>query len=392
MKVCSHCFAQNEDSVRFCPECGKALAYDCPDHHLRPGTVLKGQYQLGAAIGEGGFGITYIARDLQLNLTVAIKEFYPHDFVTRGSHTKNITVLTRGHEIFRLGKKKFLEEAQILASLDEVSGIVDVIGFFEENNTAYIVMKYLRGETLKQYLKRVGKISFLDAYRLLRPVMESLSKVHEMGMIHRDIAPDNIMLTKGGAKLLDFGAAHDVFSEDERSLSVMIKRGYSPFEQYARASQSNQGPWTDVYALCATLFHCIVGRAPEEALIRLQAPDAPLSFDGVAVDPQIRAVLTKGLSVRPEQRFQSMRELIAALDGVVSTMIHPIPPAPAPPVGKAKSARILRTVGIVLLVLAAILLGVLIYLQNTAPQETAAVLPALAQQAAAGTGAPGMGA
>ena len=117
-----------------------------------------------------------------------------------------------------------------------------------------------------------------------------------------------------------------------------------------------------------------------------------MSFDGVAVDPQIRAVLTKGLSVRPEQRFQSMRELIAALDGVVSTMIHPIPPAPAPPVGKAKSARILRTVGIVLLVLAAILLGVLIYLQNTAPQETAAVLPALAQQAAAGTGAPGMGA
>ena len=174
MEYCIHCMAPLEGDGRFCPECGAPQAYHCPEHHLRPGTMLNGgRIMLGAAIGSGGFGITYIARDMRLEMPVAIKEFYPVGYVARsGTTSATVTSATTGNDFFERGKSKFLAEAKILATLNDEAGIVDVRDFFEENNTAYIVMEYLRGETLKSYLSHEGKLSFHDAYQMLRPVME----------------------------------------------------------------------------------------------------------------------------------------------------------------------------------------------------------------------------
>ncbi|MBQ5969745.1 MAG: protein kinase [Clostridia bacterium] len=317
MEFCMHCMVPLAEEARFCPACGKAQSYDCPPHHLQPGTLLSGRYLLGVALGEGGFGITYIARDIRLGMTVAVKEFYPTGYVSRNAvHSQTVTAVTRGREFFEKGKRKFLDEAHLLAELHEEPGIVDVRDFFEENNTAYIVMEYLKGETLRTRLKRVGRLPFPLAYSMLRPVMESLMAAHKKNVVHRDIAPDNIMLTRRGAKLLDFGAAREVFSADEHSLSIMVKRGYSPLEQYTK---KNQGPWTDVYALCATLYRCVTGTAPGDPLLRSQQPLRPLASFGVNVPPGVEAALAKGLEPYPDRRYQSVQELLTALNKALRT-------------------------------------------------------------------------
>ena len=327
MEYCIHCMEPLQPGKTTCPACGKAQSYDCPENHLQPGTVLCGHFLLGAALGAGGFGITYIARDTQLNKVVAVKEFYPHDFVTRNSvYTRNVTATTRGRDFFERSKIKFLEEAQILASLDDQPGIVDVLAYFEENHTAYIVMKFLRGETLKARIRHGGPLPFDKAFALLRPVMRSLMALHQKNIIHRDIAPDNIMLTGGGATLFDFGAAREVASEGQ-SLTIILKPGYAPYEQYTK---TNQGPWTDVHALCATLYFCVAGRPPMEALKRIEPGSPPLSFDGLGLSAPVQAALTKGLAVFPSQRYQSVDDLMRALDDAERTP-QPVPPKPTPP-------------------------------------------------------------
>ncbi|MBQ5969750.1 MAG: protein kinase [Clostridia bacterium] len=321
MNFCMYCMEPLEAGAAFCPKCGKAQSDDCPPHHLQPGTLLSGRYLLGTALGSGGFGITYIAHDTRLEMTVAVKEFYPVGYVTRNGVTSvGITATTQGSDFFERGRAKFLAEAKILASLHDEPGIVDVRDFFEENNTTYIVMEYLRGETLKAYLNRTGALPLRQAYTLLRPVLDSLSAAHAKNVVHRDIAPDNIMLTRRGAKLLDFGSAREVFSEDERSLSILVKRGYSPYEQYTK---KNQGPWTDVYSMCAVFYRVVTGHPPEDALERMRAPDAPLNFDGAALRPQMQAVLTRGLAVFPEQRYRSIGELLRALDDAAAVPDRP---------------------------------------------------------------------
>ena len=316
MSYCMYCMEPMQSGVLYCPTCGKQQAYDCPENFLRPGTLLNGgRYLIGAAIGEGGFGITYMARDLRLDMTVAVKEFYPDGYVNRdNAATCNITATVRNREFFEKGKAKFLDEARILASLHDAVGIVDVRDFFEENNTTYIVMEFLNGETLKERLKKVGRLPYEEVYQLLLPVMHSLIIVHDKGVIHRDISPDNIMLAKNGVKLLDFGAAREAFSDDERSYSVLLKRGYSPVEQYTK---KNQGPWTDVYALCATMYRCITGVVPTEPFLRETEPLRAPSALGVPISPQFEQALMTGLAMFPEQRYQNMGALIAAFDAAL---------------------------------------------------------------------------
>ncbi|MBQ5969743.1 MAG: BMP family ABC transporter substrate-binding protein [Clostridia bacterium] len=311
MEYCIHCMAPLNGSAKFCPACGKPQAYECPENHLRPGTLLGGRYLVGAAIGAGGFGITYIARDTRLGNVVAVKEYYPNGLVNRSTTlTTNVSVGSQQRGTFEKGKQKFLAEAQLLATLNDEPGVVDVRDFFEENNTAYIVMEYLRGETLKDHLKTVQRIEYSEAFRLLLPVMRSLRAVHAMGLIHRDISPDNIMLAQNGVKLLDFGAAREVIDED-KSLSIILKRGFAPVEQYTKR---NQGPWTDVYALCATMYKCITGAVPTDALLRREEPlKAPSSF-GVPMTPAFESVLLRGLAVDAKDRYQSMDTLIGAFE------------------------------------------------------------------------------
>ena len=316
--LCPHCMREIQKNGKgTCPYCGFDDTY-APEltHQLRPFTVLNGKYLVGSVLGEGGFGITYIGYDLNLELRIAIKEFYPNGFCRRESSVTNTLSSYGGSqgESFEKWRSRFVKEAKSLAKCTNLSGIVGVKDFFEENNTAYIVMEYLEGQTLKEYLNRQGgKLPVGQALQALEPVMVSMSQVHRAGIIHRDISPDNIMITTDGMmKLLDFGAAVDLMKEEERSLSIMLKPGYAPEEQYR--TKGKLGPWSDVYALAATIYKCITGITPPEAMERMREDHlaAPGSL-GINMPPSVEAALLKGMSVYADNRYQTMDEFHHAL-------------------------------------------------------------------------------
>lgn len=317
---CNYCMSPITDPTQPCPVCGKTDSGEIPAHHLIPGTILNGKFLVGRSLGEGGFGITYIGRDTNLDIRVAIKEFYPNGFVSRNNTSSQYVTNSNTAErkvFFEKGKTRFLEEARVLAKFSGEPGVVDVRDFFEENNTAYIVMEYLDGITLKTHLKNNGTMAPEATVNLLMPIMNSLKKIHAQGLIHRDISPDNIMLVDGGIKLLDFGAARNVTAEGNKSLSVMLKPGYAPEEQYR--SKGVQGPWTDIYALCVTMYKCITGITPDDATQRVFNDDlkAPSAL-GIAISPVIENALMRGMNVLQKDRWQSIDELLLAFQGVNS--------------------------------------------------------------------------
>ena len=311
-----------KDNAGPCPRCGFDEQNYVPAlHHLPPGTILAGKYLIGKALGEGGFGITYIGWDLNLEMKVAIKEYYPNGFVTRNcTYDKTVTLLTgQKGEFFRKGLDRFVDEARRLGKFWGLPGIVSVKDYFQENKTGYIVMEFAEGQTLKALLKSApdSRLPVKQVLEMMRPVMKSLEKVHKAGLIHRDISPDNLMVNPSEdgeltVKLIDFGAARDYMAEGERSLSVMLKPGYAPEEQYR--SRGNQGPWTDVYGLCATMYRAITGQVPEESLDRLEEDrlQRPSEF-GVDITVSQEAALLKGLSIWKKDRFASMEALEEAL-------------------------------------------------------------------------------
>lgn len=315
-KFCIHCMNPIEDTDKICPSCMKGQEIDTPGHHLLPGTVLNGKYLVGSSIGEGGFGITYIGRDIKLDIKVAVKEYFPSGYVNRSisvSPVVNRSLYGERKDFFDKGCERFLKEAQILAKFSGERGIVFVRDFFEENNTAYIVMEFLDGENLKEFLERNGRLLPEQTVQLLMPVMQSLSKVHKQGLIHRDISPDNIMLIGDQVKLLDFGAARDVSNLD-KSLSVLLKPGYAPEEQYR--SKGIQGPWTDIYALCATMYKCITGITPDDSAQRVFNDELKRPSElGINISPALEAAIMKGLSIHREERYQTIDEFINGLNG-----------------------------------------------------------------------------
>ena len=269
VRRCLGCMAEYESEYGICPYCGYEPGTSAESPlHMEPGTRLKDRYLVGKVLGYGGFGITYIAFDTLLNQRVAIKEYLPSEFATRMAGENRVSVFTgKKEEQFADGLIKFVDEARRLAKFQSEDGIVRVLDSFESNNTAYIVMEYLEGETLTAYLAREGIISPKYAVNLLRPVIQSLEIIHRAGIIHRDIAPDNIFLTTDGrVKLIDFGAARYATTSHSRSLTIIIKPGYSPEEQYR--SRGEQGPHTDVYALAAVLYRMVTGVTPPDALER----------------------------------------------------------------------------------------------------------------------------
>ncbi|MCD7765198.1 MAG: serine/threonine protein kinase [Lachnospiraceae bacterium] len=319
-QICLSCMREY-DGDGPCPHCGFELAdYKAPAHHLRPGTVLAGKYMVGRAIGAGGFGITYAAWDQNLETKVAVKEFFPDGFVARdGSMTKTVTVLPRREsDFYQKGQERFVDEARRLAKFADLPGIVSVKDYFQENNTAYIVMEYAEGQTLKAVLRQQphGRMDTEIVLAMMEPVMDSLEQVHQAGLIHRDISPDNLMVDdRGRVKLLDFGSARAFVADGQKSLSVMLKPGYTPEEQYR--SRGSQGPWTDVYALCATIYRAITGRMPPESLERRGEGNDNLkrpSKMGVSIRPAQEEALLKGLAVYKEDRIQSIGELRAMLN------------------------------------------------------------------------------
>ena len=284
---------------------------------LRKGTRLIGRYTIEKVLGQGGFGITYLGMDDLHKKKVAIKEFFPQGIVTRNiEYEDTVTVTLVGEkENYDKGKERFLKEAQTMAMFSKDKGIVKALDFFEINNTAYIVMEYLEGVTLKQYLRENERIDAEDLVELLVPLIEALDEIHSQGLIHRDISPDNIMvLPDGRIKLMDFGAARDYTEFGEKSLSIVLKPGYAPPEQYQ--THGVQGPWTDIYALCATMYKCITGENPPDAIDRLVDDHLKkISAFGIPVLPQIEEAIIKGMSVAAKDRYQNVGDFCEDLYG-----------------------------------------------------------------------------
>ena len=308
---CYNCMNKVNDGSAFCNYCGKSTEDKSCAHHLLPGTVLHNQYKVGYSIGEGGFGITYVGLDMSLDMKVAIKEFFPAGYANRNNTVSNKVTLNYKNEgeYFQNGVEHFLREAKSIAKFNDESSIVDVRAFFEENGTAYIIMEYLEGENLSEKLKRDGNYAPNEIFRMFLPMMGTLEKMHRERIIHRDITPDNIFLLPDGTlKLIDFGSARYFEGMDKKTMSVQFKRGYAPFEQYNQ--NGNQGPWTDVYGLCATIYKCITGVTPVDSLERSQKVSLELpSSLGAKISEPLEKVLMYGMAIYPENRCPDMREL-----------------------------------------------------------------------------------
>ena len=375
-----------------CPHCGFSESeYKQNPLCLPLNTILAGKYLVGKVLGEGGFGITYVGYDLNMETRIAIKEYFPVELVSRdttrrtmgeggavsgtsasgGGSDRVISLSGEKSKTYQQGLKKYVDEARNVSRFSGIPGIVSVKDFFYENDTAYIVMEYIEGVSLKEYLKQKGgKVSEEEALAVMRPVLEALEKVHAAGIVHRDISPDNIMLTfteeakaedagvgagPAGAngpvsgwnagqsgqagrnaqtasrshsspvsmapplygniaavRLIDFGAARMTTKNDQKSLTIILKHGYAPEEQYR--SHGEQGPWTDVYALCAVFYRMITGKVPEPAMDRIfsDALKRPEEL-GTKVSPTVSEAIMQGLAVKKEDRIQSVRELMDAM-------------------------------------------------------------------------------
>ena len=279
-------------------------------YSLQRNTGLIGRYVIQEVLGQGGFGITYLGIDKLYGNKVAIKEYYPQKIAMRKAQYEDVVTVTSIEEKnnYDKGKKRFLDEAQVMARFNKNEGIVKILDFFEANNTAYIVMEYLEGITLKQYLGKYGVLQFRNLIEMMLPLLEALIEIHSQGLIHRDISPDNIMVQHNSKlKLMDFGAARDYTESGNKSLTVILKPGYAPPEQYQ--THGVQGPWTDIYALCATIYKCLTGITPPDAIARVMDDKfkEPDQLDG-KLSPDIKKILWKGMNIFPEERYQDIVE------------------------------------------------------------------------------------
>ena len=308
---CYECMNEIMDGSRHCSFCGKSTESHVHPHHLKPGTILHNQYLVGNSIGEGGFGITYVGKDLSLDMKIAIKEYYPSGYANRNNTVSNKVTLNYQNEgeYFQSGVEHFLREAKSIAKFHNEIGIVDVRAFFEENDTAYIIMEYLEGENLSDKIRSGEKFEASEIFKLFLPMMNTLDKMHRENIIHRDITPENVrILPDGKLILMDFGSARYYSGMEKKTMSVQFKPGYAPFEQYNK--NGNQGPWTDVYGLCATIYKCITGVTPVDSLERSQNDSLELpSKLGAKISEPLEKVLMYGMAIYPENRCPSMREL-----------------------------------------------------------------------------------
>lgn len=292
--------------------------------NLEIGMYLKKRYCVLKVLGIGGFGITYLAEDTDLQQNVVIKEYYPREIAGRiYDKDGNMNVVPREKDSrrrFLKGKKDFLKEARRMSKLFDIPEVVKVLDWFEENGTAYLAMEYIRGISLDNYLQNQDvPFSFQQAWKMLEPVAEALEKIHKTGIIHRDLNPGNLMMEENGTiKIIDFGSARP-YLETEKTMTILIKKGYAPPEQYIK--KGKQGPWTDVYALCATIYEMVTGVRPEPSIQRIEKDELyPPSAYGAEILPEEEELLFRGLEVNPKQRFRNMNEVCCALNNVQNSV------------------------------------------------------------------------
>ena len=313
---CPSCFASAWDQF-FCSSCGYQPVERRDGIYLPIGSELhNGEYSIGKVLGRpGGFGITYLAWDTRLDLKVAIKEYLPLHVAARAGDGKTVTIHTVEYaEGFNFGLEKFLDEAKVLAHFRHPN-IVRVMNFFRENGTAYMVMDYLEGESLAEYLMKVGRITGPDAAALFAPVLDGVAHIHARDFIHRDIKPSNIYLThEGQLILLDFGSARQALREKSQSMTTILSPGFAPWEQYHR--KGKQGPWTDVYACAATLYAMVTGQAPSDGAERAIDDDMePVENVVPGIDQSLATAINQGLAINPELRPQTAGAFQAILLG-----------------------------------------------------------------------------
>ena len=316
LRRCYSCLADMSGGAT-CPTCGWQSGQE-PDNnlYLPQGYVLNHRYLIGKVIGSGGFGVVYIAWDNNLDIRVAVKEFLPKELAARSHDHVSLTPYTgNSRDDYSFGVEKFLDEAKALAKFQDHPGIVSVHESFRANGTAYMIMQYLDGMTLKEYLKRQPgeKISFSLAVKALVPIMDALREVHKAGFVHRDVSPDNIFITRQQqVKLLDFGSARYAIGEHSKSLTSVLKQGYAPVEQYS--VKGNQGPWSDVYAVAATLYRSITGLVPPDAMDRIQEDTltSPRQL-GVEIPEYGESAIMRGLALKATSRFENIQQFHQAL-------------------------------------------------------------------------------
>lgn len=335
--LCYNCFRQVADPSAPCPHCGFDLGENQQKFPvaLRAGTVLNDRYIVGRVLGQGGFGITYVAFDTQLQARVAIKEYMPSEMATRVEGTTVSIMMDTRAEDFTYGAERFQEEARTLAKFIGHPNIAGVSSYFDENDTSYFVMDYIEGVSFKSYIaNNGGKVSVDETLNVMIPVLRALTAVHAEGFIHRDVTPDNIYISKdGNVKLLDFGSARYSIGDKSKSLDVILKVGYAPKEQYIR--RGRQGPYTDVYSCAACFYAALTGYLPPESLERLdQDTLVPVSQVLPEVPDWLDRAILKGLAVQPEDRFQSAAEFLDAIENQIAVEVPVSGGAPAQPVKK----------------------------------------------------------
>ena len=305
-KLCENCFAETDRSP--CPVCGfDKNRYVRDQMTLTIGSILESRYVIGGVIGKGGFGTTYLAYDRKLECRVAVKEYYPYGLAVRSPGTTTVSVSNaEAEETFKNGAEKFYDEARLVAKFNGNPNIVSVHDFFYENDTVYFTMGYLEGQTLKAFLKEHGALSPGQAVCVAEAVSNALMAAHSLNVLHRDISPDNIMVCKDGTiKLLDFGAARQVVTEGSQSLSVILKQGFAPLEQYQK--KGKQGPWTDIYSLGATLYHALTLDVLDDPMSRLEE-DEEYSSNKHHIADELWQVIKKATALKIQDRYQDIFE------------------------------------------------------------------------------------
>ena len=318
MKRCYSCFEEYNDSFELCPHCGQ-ISNNKPIEPIQlvPGTVLANRYVIGYAVGSGGFGIVYKALDTKYDTVVAVKEFYVGRLVTRAEGQKNVIVSKKAQTEYDYRKERFLAEARTMAKFGSHRSIPNVFEFFEENNTAYIVMELLNGVALNEYQHQKDSALDVDfAIMIANEVGNALLSLHEQNIIHRDVAPDNIFICSGKelrVKLMDLGAAKLADSTDN-VIDIILKPGYSPTEQYDNSK--NIGPWTDIYALGATLYYMVTNIKPDESTNRkINDEVVPPHLINPLVSENLSNAIMKALAVEKHMRFKNVAEFLAAING-----------------------------------------------------------------------------
>ncbi len=315
MRRCLGCMREYSEEFDLCPHCGYIFGSGAESgNQLPPGTLLRERYLLGKVLGQGGFGITYIAWDQKEEYPVAIKEYMPTGLASRITGEQKVSCYNKNaQQHFANGLVKLERECLTIARFRDLESVVRVYDFLQANDTAYIVMELLRGQNVRDLLQTEGKLSFERAMQIMEPILLTLQAMHDAGIIHRDVAPDNIFVCEDGqTKLLDFGAARIVDDgTNEKTRSVILKHGYAPREQFS--AHAPQGPYTDVYSSAATLYKLLTGETPADSIERTENADDLPALKALRVPEAVKDAIRRAMRLDSAERTQSAKAFLSQL-------------------------------------------------------------------------------